>query len=516
MDRTWFRGCRLCKDGIHALELAKHTKPDAIVTDIGMPGMNGLDLIAELQKFLPNLQSIILSCHDDFHYARQAVQLNVLDYVLKESMEVEEVIDILKKLTIQVAERNEVETKHASLVKLVHQNQSGLKEKIIHSLLNQPIFNEKEWLTKLAEFQVTLDRKSYMPVLCLINNYTKQLKRFQSDEMLAYATMNTLEELTQKDINAICFPANTKSFILLIPDQRSILTNLDERIGKPLQNIQQTVQSVLKVELSFIYAEQACSDARSLKKELQQLMNVAEHRFYMQKTVTAVVSDVERPYAEEDIFQYYAEATESFRTLLTGDVNEHLIRSITAKWGKICATHHYPPETVKSFFLKIMLDYQLKLKAVHSFDTAFSSELLHQSVITTETLQELLEAVVQFFLSHLLSLSNTEQRSKRKEIIIAQQYVEKNLDKKITLEEVAELLHLNASYFSRLFKKEMQESFIVYVTRMKMEKAKEWLETSKFSVEEIAYRLGYDNKSYFNKRFRTIYGKNPSRFQSYS
>lgn len=86
-----------------------------------------------------------------------------------------------------------------------------------------------------------------------------------------------------------------------------------------------------------------------------------------------------------------------------------------------------------------------------------------------------------------------------------------NLRRKITLEEVADHLYLNSSYFSRLFKKETGETFVEYMTRMKMERAREMLSDTSAAVEEVALALGYDNRSYFVKLFKKYYGISPSR-----
>ncbi|HEY4389959.1 MAG TPA: helix-turn-helix transcriptional regulator, partial [Paenibacillus sp.] len=79
-------------------------------------------------------------------------------------------------------------------------------------------------------------------------------------------------------------------------------------------------------------------------------------------------------------------------------------------------------------------------------------------------------------------------------------------------EDVANHLHLNPSYFSRLYKKETNENFIEYVTRMKMERAKELLNNSGRTIDSISQQLGYDNRSYFVKVFKQHFGVLPSKF----
>uniref|UniRef100_A0A942SWX8 Helix-turn-helix transcriptional regulator n=2 Tax=Neobacillus citreus TaxID=2833578 RepID=A0A942SWX8_9BACI len=100
-----------------------------------------------------------------------------------------------------------------------------------------------------------------------------------------------------------------------------------------------------------------------------------------------------------------------------------------------------------------------------------------------------------------------------KDVLKAQKYVQTHLSEKISLKEVADHLHLNASYFSRMFKKEMGEGFIEYVTRMKMEKAIELLDHSVKSVEQIAFELGFESKSYFLKTFKNNYGFSPKSYK---
>ncbi|SDM91939.1 helix-turn-helix domain-containing protein [Bacillus sp. OK048] len=111
------------------------------------------------------------------------------------------------------------------------------------------------------------------------------------------------------------------------------------------------------------------------------------------------------------------------------------------------------------------------------------------------------------------AIKNIHDQPKNAEILRAQEYVLMNLDKKITLGEVADHLHLNPSYFSRLYKKSTNENFFDYVNRAKMEKAKELIETSNEPIENIAYRLGFESKSYFLRTFKKYFGLPPKLYK---
>ena len=114
----------------------------------------------------------------------------------------------------------------------------------------------------------------------------------------------------------------------------------------------------------------------------------------------------------------------------------------------------------------------------------------------------------------MLQSEEEQAKSQRKEVIEAYQFVADRMDQRIGLDDVADYLHLNASYFSRLFKKETGETFIEYVIRTKMQRAKELLDQTALSIVAICEQLGYDNPSYFNKLFKGCYGLTPTEYRN--
>jgi two-component system, response regulator YesN len=114
---------------------------------------------------------------------------------------------------------------------------------------------------------------------------------------------------------------------------------------------------------------------------------------------------------------------------------------------------------------------------------------------------------------HLKVNQFLEMTTRNDDVIKAQKYVQSHLSEKISLTEVAQHLHLNSSYFSRMYKKETGEGFVEYVTKVKMAKALDLLDHSTMSVEQIAFELGFDSKSYFLKTFKRFYGVSPKSFK---
>ncbi|MCZ8515470.1 AraC family transcriptional regulator [Paenibacillus filicis] len=503
------------EDGLSALAKAQQDMPDILITDIGMPGMDGIELAQHLKQLHPGMRTVILSCHDEFHYTRQAVQLQVQDYVLKESMEIEEIVQILKKLVVQLDEERIEAKKNQGFMQSVKQNQDVLKEKLISKLLHAPIFNEEEWYDKFEKFGVSFSGKPYLPVNCYINQYDKQMKRFQSEEVLAYAVSNVVEEILDQSCEAVYFRLDTKELLLLFAGPGIKRNSAAEFDMQPLREIQSAIHKYVRINVSYVIGEHYSSSIKSLKKEINTLLELSDQRFYLPDGVITRVNQVSVPFAQEHIFQYYAEVSDALGKLLMDETTEQIDETISG-WFRFFVERRFHPEELKSFILRLVMDQYVKFRSsAQYFEYTLSQERLHQAILSVESVFELEVWLNQFWKSLIESISMMSKRSRRMEIIKAQKYVLTHLDQKITLEDVSDKLHLNPAYFSRLYKKETQESFIGYVTRMKVEKAKEWLETTNKTVEEIAYHLGYDNKSYFNKCFKSIYNMSPSQLQKH-
>ena len=95
-------------DGIEGMELAEHTKPDIIITDIKMPGMNGLDMSKKIKEILPETKIIILTGYGDFKFAKQAIGISVSAYILK-PIEEEELISTVKSIVMECKKNKNIE-----------------------------------------------------------------------------------------------------------------------------------------------------------------------------------------------------------------------------------------------------------------------------------------------------------------------------------------------------------------------------------------------------------------------
>jgi two-component system response regulator YesN len=495
------------EDGMDAYKATKENHPDILITDIGMPVMDGLELIGRLQEEHKELHVVILSCHNDFQYAQKAVKLNVHEYVLKETLNAETIVPLLTRL-IEYVDQARDNREHLERFKQIAEQQHFIyKEKFIRSVLHQPILSDEEW--HKAVHVCGLSSSNVVPVTCFVNQFQHTLARFQSGDTLKFAMENILNEVVESSA-AIVFPYQANETILLFPSHNSLVINVFQTIRDTLSLIQKALMKYLKVDTSFIIGD-VISTPGELKRQLKLLTQTADQRFYLRSLDAVKLKELSPSFSQEDIFSSYAEISEACKRLIL-EQDENQIGPQLDQWFKKICQERYQPEDVKSFFLKIMMDLQVRLRSIQRFQTFYAMEISHKKMNVIETVDELKQWMFDYLHECVHVMKQMANQSLRIEIAEAQRYAEMNLNKKITLEEIADRLELNPSYFSRLFKKETGEGFIEFVTRLKMNKAKEWLLASNKTIDELSELLGYESKSYFVRTFKNQVGVTPAEY----
>ena len=109
-----------------------------------------------------------------------------------------------------------------------------------------------------------------------------------------------------------------------------------------------------------------------------------------------------------------------------------------------------------------------------------------------------------------------EEREQRTSNMIdkATAYIRERFHEDISLEDAADHVHLNPYYFSKVFKQQTGETFIDYVTRLRIEKAKALMAKQELSLKEVCYQVGYNDPNYFSRVFKKVTGMTPTEYRA--
>ncbi|MDX8044525.1 response regulator [Gracilibacillus sp. S3-1-1] len=490
------------ENGLQAYHFAKKKMPDILITDIGMPKMNGLELIKALKKRRPNLQVALISCHNEFSYAQQAIKLGVKDYLLKESLNPEDMEEVLitskKRLendSLQVVEVKQL--RHKVKMNIDMENQQ---------LLGQLVQGSSNKI--LENFDASA---SYIPVYFLVNDYYQMKKNYHSDDTLQFAIYNVMKEVIERTFpnNVLIVHYKQNKGFLFYPHQLSIKYDSFGSLRDLLQELQQALNHYLMIQVSFLIGDKCTVPA--IKQEIITLLNSEQQMFFTPNN-SIVPLEVTSSNDRQEIFHYYQDAANDLKkALFQGDIL--VFKKKLSAWIDICLSKQYSPKIVKEGFLKIIVDVNMQLRTIPYFQSGYRVESIQEEVFQLDTIYEMKGWLINYMEKWLHETSKRLKDHYHKDVVNACYYVAENMEKKLSLDEVAAYLYLNASYFSRLFKKEMQITFVEYVKQRKIDRAKELLEVSDDSVGQICEQLGYDNQSYFIKIFKKQVGCTPLEYR---
>lgn len=126
------------ENGMSAWEEARSSPPDILITDIGMPKMNGLELSARIKEVKADVRIAILSCHNEFQYAQQAMRLNVQDYLLKDTLDPEELAQLLRRFKQAMDEEAQKGWERSRMIHLVDESKELRKEQSLKISYTSP------------------------------------------------------------------------------------------------------------------------------------------------------------------------------------------------------------------------------------------------------------------------------------------------------------------------------------------------------------------------------------------
>jgi two-component system, response regulator YesN len=525
-----FRLAGTFQNPLEALAAAGEVGPDVLITDIGMPEMDGIELIRVLRTEEPGLKTAILSCHDEFGYAQLAVKLGVSEYVLKETMTAKTITELLTRLKKELDGEAVARHKSRELEQSLRRNRSDLKRIFLRNTLGGPLLDPAEWSRQAAEYGVEFSRgTAYVPVLGFPCRMREALRRFQTRELLVYTAENIAEELLAPGERpehgklpdngklpvageAVVFSLESGELVLLFPHFSQLHINNRQRMEDTLRKLQQCLLQFGKTPFTFVTGTPV-ADGKELREVLNKEITAAQGRFYWPEASILRLEHLQGSFGSGDLLlAEYVTALEEFRRAVLEEQAEQ-VEAFIAKWLAFIQYHRFNPVEVKEWLLKIILDIRMRLKSLQHYQSSYASEVLHHDVMELTSLGELEGWLRSYMLQAVEWAGQVYQESKNREIMECQRYVSVHWNERITLEDAARHLHLHPNYLSRLFKRETGENFVEFATRVKMDKARELLKLTDKTVEDISLLLGYDNKQYFTKLFKTHTGQLPSAFR---
>ena len=465
-------------NGQEALELFHRDEPDLILTDIKMPVMDGLEFLHALKALESRAKVVVLTAFSDFSLVRQALRDGASEYLLKTEMQNDLLQELLNRIAGELQRKNHQEEPDVANVAQI--------QSVISHILRQTRELREDDLERLRQCGI----------------------RWRNNGLFALAVWKQdMEE------NGLLFPEES-------PARHVAGFDYTDRVYMIVGNFPKTLSIAEKARQLTEYARHVqvinhCMVGISaITDEMSQIpfmvwqasCSLGEGFYTGKKRV------YEPQYPLKELFR----RNELWKNTFT-EFRVHL--------HQVQGGQRY--ELIKTFFevlpsqkiltvaplCKLCLDALdlLEFEAKGNGIVLDHAEELHlrlQQCITLDTAKEvMLDAAKQ------CCLPIDELQPKSKNICLAVEYINAHYAEQLSLEQVAAQVYLNPDYFSRVFKIETGQTFINYLTDVRLQHSVQLLENTALRVQTIAQQVGYYNASYFSTTFKKKYGVSPYEYR---
>jgi two-component system, response regulator YesN len=484
-------------DGFSAIELAEKEKPDMIISDIAMPVMSGLEFARRAKEIVPDVFLVFLSGHEDFNYARQAIEMSAGGYLLKPVN--------YKEFTQQIREFGEIILRRTKREKRLRSSIKYLN----NELLRQWLYGDEDVEAIedfLEERKLLTDDFTLRVAVIELDDIEWKLNEYEPEErerIIRVTKGMIIDRLSSGNNDLYCKVDNNHIALISINKDIDLQKNLEELIefvkDKTLLSITvglgREVNCWRQAALSFKQAEKALSikmfngKGRVIPYSNSKIKKDENSEQHLRAVLDGLFECIKNYKLDELQVQ--------LDTLFTfiKEIQDRMTVYNTAFYlvSKLDDFLH----TLNEDLFKLLGIDMKSLGMIYKFETVEDVEKW-----TGNLMRDTAEKI------------NLKKQTKKSLLIEKiEKYVNEHLEENITLKEVAEYLAISPNYLGFLFKEETGETFSNYIGEVRIKRVGELLEDPTLKVYEVADRLGYKNMTYFNAKFKEYFGVSPRDFR---
>ncbi|AIQ65319.1 AraC family transcriptional regulator [Paenibacillus stellifer] len=499
-----------------ARKILTRERIDILICDIEMPDEDGLSLVGWVREHSPHTESLFLTCHTEFAYAKKAVSLGSFDYLLK-PVDGEELSAAVTGMLQAIREKEEQQSYNEMYRKyrsLWQKEQPRRIERFWQDLLSRRILGFGDFLEReLAEAGVGLGQDSrVLPVLISAQEWGKPLES-RDQEIMDYAVKKAAEEVWLEGRRGeVVTDKSGVLFVLLYGESPAEGGEAAPPASCSVRELTEAGNRFYEACQDYFYCSVTCYIGGF--RTLQALPGLCESLRAMERdTITRtppVLLHVPRP-------QKTAAAGLPEEIHLSGLVAPMLngeretvtryIHDLVERMEERASLHGQHLESLHQDTLQIIYHF-LQVKGISASDVPGFSAWASARVRGLRQYMHWAEGLAAAVMETAFEPEETDgviQRSIR--------YIQQNVEEEISRESIADHVGLNPAYLSRLFKKETGQNLIDFLITAKMNRARDLLDTTVMTVSAVAQQVGYSNFSHFTKMFRKQFEVNPQEYR---
>ncbi len=475
---------------------------DILLCDIEMPQGTGIELLEWGQEKNQDTVTVLLTCHTDFKYAKQAVRLGCLDYLLK-PVDLEELNSVLKKADIVLKKKtetlriNDYQQMWKKITPLV-------MESFWFNLINNMELSTEDAIKAMIEsmnIPITMTMK-FFPILLTIQRYQKDLSA---------RNQKITEHVIKQSINKIFLKEDCSPQIIKLNDMDYIvILSFENPEYSKRKTMKENCEALIRI------CNGVCCDASCFIGEMTNVSDFSNVIAVLKtlRNENVILNQVIDIQEVEEKSEVSTPNINLWTTLLKKGKEKEVIEEIFVYFKVLYRTGNINLNVLKQFrqdFLHMihLLLNQNSISTREFFCDAVSLELEEKSINSTEEMSIWVKHTIRKALERINAIERSNDVVEK-----VKEYIALHLDEEdLSRETIAHYTFLSPDYLSKIFKKESGFSISDYIIQERFKKARELLVSTDLSVSAVVSAVGYSHFSFFSKMFKKIVGCTPIEYR---
>ena len=505
-------------DGEMALPLLLRQKPDLLITDIKMPFMDGLTLAKVAKKEIPGLKVVILSGYDDFSYAKQAINIGVEDYLLKpitKNALIERLTEIRSRYEHEKTQKEYYEKFHREMQAYEKNSSRDFFEALVSGSMDM-----MEIYRRSEKLGLDIVAEAYNVLIFTMNceeDFSGQREGYSEWEA---ESLELLEEFFSENTSAMLFRCNIFSYGVLIKGQKE---TIEENTRSCVSEIQRIFDRKEQKRPWFVAAGEPVERLSQIQKSYYSASRAFSQRYLYDENILYYdeMASMEKKNVTEDDSTYLQKV--DVNALNPAILQKFLSNGLLEETENFVKDYFYAigQEPLESLVFRNYVTLNVRF-SVMSFlkEIGCDTRTLEQEDtedVLSESSKSLENAIAyaEKIISQAIALRDQNSGNKNRSILkTAVDFIDSHyMEEDMSLNKAANAANVSANHFSALFRQNMGQTFIEYLTNLRMNKAKEYLRCTSMRSSEIAGEIGYKDAHYFSYLFKKTQGMTPSDYR---
>ncbi len=497
------------ENGIEALEKIKEFQPDIAITDIRMPGYDGLELVRLAKEHNPKIEFVIISGYRHFEYAQTAMWHGVSAYLLKPIRK-----DELTQTLAKLGERCREKTAQLSYAEKMRRTMKNDEENLRQTFLANVIYRKGREVLKGSLETINREYHYGLAPGCFSIGILKfdghLFDQVKDSRLMADKVQNAMGRLLPECTFDYELTVRNSFFYVFLNYAEGQKNQVRRQMKQVLDQVRMQTDVLNNCAVTMALGE-GCKEIRELDQSLRSARILIEERLVAGtgKLLEGQVME-QRLFTESDLFvEFNKSMSQALESLDVFQVRETMVQLKKRMISTRGVTGHEILQMTKevcNLYLFFMKNYRLRIE--DDFLESYSN-----GADNCASAEELFDHLIRVITVSYDNAAKQKRHDENRPIRMAKQYIGEHYAEPLTLEQVSAVAGLSPAYLSTVFKKDTGMTFLEYLSKVRMDMAKQLLKTTSCTVADICEKVGYSDVRYFTKSFTKYAGLKPNEYR---